>query len=238
LAGTAGARALPPISMSASAFPAPVGAALTYSAGRVDFPVEGPTEAFSSLVPSAHVSTKKTSYSVGYYPCRPPLPLNDPRLDSCVTSNQDIWGGFGGQEYSSEKSALDALMACGPWTCEMRVKMCPRSSRRVFVEGQKVSLCGGQRFGDFPAEVSWTDGTWKIVLTPTDTQVWKQQTAALVMEERSVRLPQYPGVIDQAAGFDNDNTVLKWTVGHVDFSVWAYFGGGMSTVASFRQLAP
>jgi hypothetical protein len=91
---------------------------------------------------------------------------------------------------------------------------------------------------DFPSEVSWENGSWSFVVVPTAPDVWRIQTSYIVKEERTVKLPPYPGILYQQAGGDNDNTLLVWAVGKVDYSVWAYFGGGMSTVASFRELKP
>ena len=214
------------------AFPKPIAQALALVARRAHFPAEGPVQALSAPTLSVGASATSNSYFVGYYPCAPPLPFNSPKLNSCVTANIDILGGFGGMAYVSHAKALRALLACSAWTCESRVTVCPTRSRHTTLDGQRVALCA---FGHDPIdEVSWTKGTWIFIVGPTVPGEWRDQTAQIIEEERSVRLPRYPGVLQNDPGGDNDNTSIEWTVGTNDYFVDPYFGGGLANAVSFR----
>jgi hypothetical protein len=219
-------------------FPSPVREALRFVEPKVSFPVEGLVKwpDRERLSASAVIGQRGAKYSVQFFPCRPPLPLNSRRLDACVKSNIDIIGGFSGTRYATAQEAQVARTACSAWACEGLVQVpCAAGSPNSTVDGQIVSECGGTG-NSFPQEVSWTNGTWSILLMPTTPEEWRAQATALVAESRRVHLPQAPGFLECAPGNDNENTLAVWTVGSVNYSIEAYFGGAMTEASDMRTL--
>lgn len=222
--------------LAPAAFPAPIAEALHYVASRTHFPAEGPTQTFSpGLTPSVSVTATPGSYSVAYFPCRPALPMNSPHLDGCITSNVDIWGGFGGTGYRSHAAAVRAMYDCSPDTCEGGAARCPARSRHGVVDGQRVAVCGSNP-GRVPQRVSWERGTWTFIVYPPYDEGWRSWTAEIVQEARTLVLSHDTAVLQFAAGGDHDATTIEWTVGKVDYEVDEYFGGGLSAALSFRPI--
>lgn len=217
-----------------AAFPRPIAQALALVARRAHFPAEGPVQRFQGLVPSVDASANANSYGVGYYPCSPALPLNSAKLGSCIKANYDIWGGFGGRAFISHKKALQDLLACSVWTCELRVSVCPATSRHTVVDGQRVAYCSFSGRRGPTDEISWAKGTWTFIVQPPCSGGWRGQVAEVVAEERPLHLSHFPGVLQNDPGCDNNNTSIEWTVGRDDYYVSEYGGGGLANALSFR----
>ena len=226
-----------------SLFPSPISTALGYLTGKSLLPVLAPNKIPSKL--SAKTSDTKTSYKVSLYQCRPPLPLNSPKIGSppwCPGLAQ-YFGDFGGTQYSTSSSASDWLKTLESRRSQFCGPIAYRSIEVTLNQGVHVVMTGTEGTTGF-CKVTFDLNGWSVVIgggtTLYSISAAEQDALRIIGFMREVHMPEKHGmVVIQTAG-DGDHAFVDWTYGNNLYSISSYHsvGAAFSMAGSVAETLP
>jgi hypothetical protein len=213
-----------------------------YSAPRTRVPLEAPTlvpkDYFGSpnqtsaiVANTAGADAGPNNYTVSFFDCPTPLPLNSSQLrapnGSCIYQ-MALFGSFGGHSYTSEESAAQALSAVTSEDLSAAAGCKNKALARL--SGGIVATVYSSRAEPTGCVALWRSRGWTYVFDgglqgkQWVGLSWIQTADQIIDYTARYPLPGAGGVFDSVFAGDGLPTNLAWVAGADVYSTFTYHG--------------